>query len=91
MTLDETTSCTNVPDQIAGAAVIDGGGNLTCGCPGDITFDDAVDGQDLATLLSLWGECDSEDPVFCLADLDGSGTVDGADLATILAYWGMCQ
>lgn len=47
-------------------------------------FDDsgAVDGSDLAYLLSVWGTADSA------GDMNGDGNVDGADLALLLASWG---
>lgn len=53
--------------------------------------DRTVGGQDLATLLSLWGVCESDGPLDCLADFDGNGIVNGADLATILSAWGVCS
>ena len=51
-------------------------------CQGDLNGDGAVDGQDLATLLSVWGESG--------ADLTGDRVVDGADLALLLGLWGPC-
>ncbi|MDA1008585.1 MAG: aryl-sulfate sulfotransferase [Planctomycetota bacterium] len=53
-------------------------------CPGDIDSSGAVDGSDLATLLSGWG---TTDPT---ADIDGSGAIDGADLTLMLGAWGAC-
>ncbi len=52
-------------------------------CVGDLNGDGVIDGADLATLLSQFGDTGS-------ADLDGSGVVDGADLAQLLAAWGNC-
>lgn len=49
---------------------------------GDLDGNGLVDGSDLATLLSAWGDCDG-----CVADIDGNGTVNGADLAELLASW----
>jgi len=50
--------------------------------PGDLNGDGAIDGADLAILLSSWGACGA-----CVADLNGDGMVDGADLAELLASW----
>ncbi|MDA0802757.1 MAG: hypothetical protein O2819_03270 [Planctomycetota bacterium] len=52
-------------------------------CPADLDGNGAVDGSDLATLLSSWGGAD--------ADIDGNGTVDGQDLAQMLSAWGPCS
>ncbi|MSR44795.1 MAG: hypothetical protein EXS15_05485 [Phycisphaerales bacterium] len=49
--------------------------------PGDINLDGAVNGLDLAMLLSQWAGSGS-------ADLNGSGGVDGADLSILLGNWG---
>ncbi len=57
-------------------------------CTADINGDGNVDGNDLATVLSGWGDC-----VFggqCPADLNSDGVVDGNDLATVLSGWGTC-
>ena len=54
-------------------------------CTGDLDGNGAVDGGDLATLLSAWGPCTG-----CAADIDGNGAVDGGDLATLLSAWGPC-
>ncbi len=52
-------------------------------CPADLDANGAVDGADLASILSNWG-------LGGAGDLDGSGAVDGADLAAILGSWGPC-
>jgi alpha-tubulin suppressor-like RCC1 family protein len=52
-------------------------------CPGDLTADGTVDGQDLGLLLSSWN---GDGP----ADLNGDGTVDGVDLGLMLSAWGAC-
>ena len=53
------------------------------GIPADINGDGAVDGSDLAALLSKWGtSCDG-----CPEDVSGNGTVLGEDLAAVLAAW----
>lgn len=59
-----------------------------CGgvCVGDIDGSGAVNGADLAALLSSWGACTAT----CAADLDQSGAVDAFDLATLLSAWGAC-
>ncbi len=54
-------------------------------CPGDLTGDDAVDVNDLLTLLALWGPCPS-----CAADIDDDHVVDVEDLLALLAAWGPC-
>ena len=91
VTLVNSSLCNNTPEQISGAPVIIGSGNELCGCTGDISFDGVVNGQDLATLLSSWGLCDSDDPLACLADFNGDGYVNGADLTVILSNWGVCS
>lgn len=48
--------------------------------PADLNGDGLVNGADLATLLSQWGQLGS-------ADLTGDGVVNGADLAALLAAW----
>jgi hypothetical protein len=48
----------------------------------DVTGDGAVNGADLALLLSQWGVCPG-----CDSDLNGDGVVDGADLALVLSEW----
>lgn len=58
-------------------------------CAGDVTGTGAVTLDDLAMLLSGWGECVGEDP-FCPADLTGDGRVDVMDLFALLANWGAC-
>ncbi|MFM7260644.1 MAG: cytochrome c peroxidase [bacterium] len=56
-------------------------------CIGDLDGNRAVDGGDLAALLSRWHETG---PAVAHLDLDGSGRVDGGDLASILNSWGHC-
>lgn len=57
-------------------------------CPADVTGNGAVDGVDLAALLSAWGTIGGGE---FNTDIDGSGNVDGADLAFILSGWGPCD
>ncbi|MFN9077432.1 MAG: hypothetical protein ACK5WX_08425, partial [bacterium] len=54
---------------------------LSCAEPGDINGDGAIDGGDLAALLSGWGGAGA-------SDIDGNGTTDGADLSILLSNWG---
>ena len=56
----------------------------TTPCPGDLTGDGAVGGDDLGLLLAVFG---TSDPA---ADLDGDGNVGGGDLGLILSAWGVC-
>jgi len=54
-------------------------------CPGDVTGNGFINGNDLTEVLSQWGTCPS-----CLADVNGDGVVEGGDLAIILGAWGAC-
>ncbi len=58
-------------------------------CPGDITFDGVVDGDDVMSLLMSFGLC-ADTPGECLADLNGDGAVDGTDLLILLNGFGVC-
>lgn len=51
-------------------------------CPGDTNADKRVDGSDLVTLLSQFGQPG-------IADFDQSGTVNGSDLTVLLANFGV--
>ena len=55
-------------------------------CPGDLTGNGAIDGLDLAGVLSAWGTSGGE----LGGDVNGDGIVNGADLAVILSGWGPC-
>ena len=48
----------------------------------------AVDGVDLAIVLTNWGSDGGKDSPH--ADIDRSGLVDGGDLAAVLDAWGPC-
>ena len=48
---------------------------------GDLNGDLRVDGADLAALLAIWGEIDSQ------FDLDGDGIISGGDLSVLLSNW----
>ncbi len=54
-------------------------------CPADLDGNRAVDGADLAVMLTEWGTCAA-----CMSDIDGDGTVAGDDLAALLGAWGDC-
>jgi len=69
----------NLPEEeleLIGEEVLD--------CLGDLNGDEIVDGDDLGTLLGLWGTSRQ------LGDLNQDGIVDGNDLGTLLGYWGIC-
>ena len=57
-------------------------------CSGDLWQDDdstgVVDGDDLAFLMSNWGNHGGP------ADINGDGLVDGSDLTYVLQAWGVC-
>ena len=59
----------------------------SCSCIGDLNDDGVVNGVDLASLLSAWGNPDA----FPAADIDGDGEVNGVDLAYVLTAWGSCE
>lgn len=54
-------------------------------CPGDLNNDRSVNGADLGSMLSQWGQCGG-----CNADLDRNGSVEGGDIAVLLSGWGAC-
>jgi len=58
-----------------------------CGCAGDTNNDRSVDGIDLATILTRWGQPGAKFPA---ADCNNDGAIDGTDLAIVLAGWGGC-
>lgn len=55
--------------------------------PADLNQDGVTNGIDLATLLTLWGNCSAP----CDADINGDGFVEGKDLAELLSRWGSCS
>jgi hypothetical protein len=84
--------CT-LPGDLGPVAAIAAGGEWTLAierdalpCVADLNGDSTVDGADLATLLSAFGQ----PPGDSSADIDGNGMVDGFDLARLLAAWGPC-
>ena len=71
-----------------GSPDINGNGVLDqCECPSDINASGAVDGGDLAILLSAWGPVKPGH----VADIVSDGVVNGADLAIMLGEWGVCD
>lgn len=53
-------------------------------CPGDFDGNDAVDSNDVLSMISVWGEYDAA------IDLNGDGLVGVSDLLILLASWGSC-
>ena len=58
----------------------------TCECIGDLFQNGAVNGADLAIVLSEWGLATP----FTVSDLNADGIVNGADLTIVLNAWGPC-
>jgi formylglycine-generating enzyme required for sulfatase activity len=56
-------------------------------CAGDVIPDGAIDGVDLAAVLSAWGTTGQGQ---FAADVNRDGTVNGTDLSYILGGWGNC-
>jgi hypothetical protein len=56
-------------------------------CVGDTNLDSAIDGIDLATVLTRWGQSAAKFPE---ADCNRDGVIDGSDLAIVLGSWGAC-
>jgi hypothetical protein len=59
----------------------------------DFDASGAVDGADLAYLLSRWGQNATENPgmffgYYARMDLNDDGKLDGADLGILLLHWG---
>ena len=69
----------NIPDCCENGTV--------CGCAGDTNHDGAVDGIDLATILTRWAQPAAKFPD---ADCNRDGVIDGSDLAIVLGSWGVC-
>ena len=53
-------------------------------CAADVDGSRIVDGADLGTLLSNWGDRGGA------GDIDRNGIINGADLGSLLAAWGSC-
>ena len=54
-------------------------------CAADLDLNRTVDGADLASLLSRWGDGGG------LGDINRDGIVDAADMTALLAAWGNCS
>jgi hypothetical protein len=75
----EDSNANNIPDCCEQGT--------SCFCPGDTNDDGTVDGIDLATVLTRWGQSGSKFPD---ADCNNDGAIDGSDLAVVLGSWGSC-
>ena len=65
---------------------VGGDGNdvtLVVPLPGDVDLDGFVDGDDLSTIISYWGQSLGRK----FGDLNSNGIVDGPDYAEVLSYW----
>ena len=56
-------------------------------CPGDLTGNGQVNGEDLGSVLAAWAS-DGTDQLG--SDVNQDGIVNGADLAFVLGAWGPC-
>jgi hypothetical protein len=74
-------NCTLGFFKTGGAMQFTGIGPAAPAVLGDLDGDGRVDGRDLGTLLSHWGQPGA-------SDLNGDGTTDGSDLGTLLTHWG---
>jgi formylglycine-generating enzyme required for sulfatase activity len=63
------------------------GSTASAQCPGDITGNGSVDGQDLGAVLAAWGSDGSSAPG---SDVNSDGIVNGADLAFVIGGFGPC-
>jgi len=75
------------PRAVLGGPFSGEGGPNACpvnSCPADLNNDGAVNGADLAVVLSAWGSDN------CIADFNNDGVVNGADLSWVLSAWGAC-
>jgi CxxC motif-containing protein (DUF1111 family) len=77
----------DLQDLLAGTSVdtdLNGLPDECVPCLADLSGDGLVNGADLGTLLSGWGQSD------VTGDLNQDGTVNGADLGALLSAWGNC-
>ncbi len=89
---ENTTYCANLPDQLVGGWVDDGGNELSESCipdvPGfcrsDCNQDYNVDVLDLLYLLAVW---DTDNPA---GDINTDGWVNINDLLLLISDWGTC-
>ena len=93
-TLTDADVCGNIPDQIDGDWIDNGGNCITdscedtddCdtteACPADADGNGVVDVIDLLAVIDGWGTDSS--------DLNGDGTTDVLDLLAVIDGWGIC-
>ena len=56
-------------------------------CPGDISGNGQINGEDLGLVLAAWVSNGTDEPG---SDVNQDGIVNGADLAFVLGAWGPC-
>jgi len=80
----DTVRCTVTPSdgKESGRSVV---ASVAVAADADLNGDGAVNGVDLAVLLSSWGDCPQGFP--CHADFNDDGVVGGIDLAFLLSAW----
>lgn len=81
--LRDDVACPGNPNCDSGSAYVWSLRQLGDAAPGDLDFNGAVNGADLANLISVWGTTGMGTG----ADINGDGVVNGADLATLLGNW----
>jgi len=91
--VDENPGTTELPWDLLEDArqqgLVDMGAYETQGfgtCPPDFNDDGVVDGDDMGTLLGLWGTGGG----YSIADFNCDGIVNGNDLGVLLGQWGEC-
>jgi ribosomal protein L24E len=84
--LTDTTVCGNLPDQIVGTWIDNGGNTLSDECPicPDVNSDGIIDPNDIMAIIWAWGTCDT-----CSEDLNDDGMVNLNDLMIVIDSWGM--
>lgn len=59
-------------------------------CAGDIEPNNAVDVNDLLSVITHWGPCPPPCPPSCIADVVANCQVDVDDLLAVITHWGPC-